>query len=160
MKDSWRPHAGAGAKAHKASCALDESALAHPPVPEQAGERKRERERAREGVSEGEGEGKVQGRGGSEREEGRGDRDRNSEAVTVPWTDSAESGSGLPGTLQSEKEGGARSAANANDDDDERGEEDQSYFAVNLFVAALGDGKLLPTGSRKKQDTLEQVVRN
>ena len=48
----------------------------------------------------------------------------------------------------------------ANDDDDERGEEDQSYFAVNLFVAALGDGKLLPTGSRKKQDTLEQVVRN
>ena len=102
----------------------------------------------------------MQGKGGVEREEGRGDRDRNSEAVTVPWTDTAESGGGLPGTLQSEKEGGARSAANANDDDDERGEEDQSYFAVNLFVAALGDGKLLPTGSRKKQDTLEQVVRN
>ena len=73
MKDLWRPHAGAGAKAHKASCALDESALAHPPVPEQAGERKRERERAREGVSAGEGEEKVQGKGGLERERREGE---------------------------------------------------------------------------------------
>jgi len=36
----------------------------------------------------------------------------------------------------------------------------QAYFAVNLFVAALGEGKLILEGTRKKQDILEQVVRN
>ena len=36
----------------------------------------------------------------------------------------------------------------------------QSFFVVNLFVAALGDGKLILEGARKKQDILEQVVRN
>ena len=35
--------------------------------------------------------------------------------------------------------------------------EEQSYFALNLFVAALGDGKLLSGGARKKHDVLEQV---
>jgi len=39
-------------------------------------------------------------------------------------------------------------------------EEAQSYFAVNLFVAALGDGKLILEGARKRKDILEQVVRN
>eukprot|EP00960_Hanusia_phi_P051457 760816-Hanusia_phi.AAC.3 len=37
---------------------------------------------------------------------------------------------------------------------------EDSYFLVNLFVAALGDGKVLSEGARKKQDLLEQVVRN
>lgn len=49
-------------------------------------------------------------------------------------------------------------------DDDEGGAdedgEEQSYFAVNLFVAALGDGKLIAEGARKRKDLLEQVVRN
>ena len=37
---------------------------------------------------------------------------------------------------------------------------EQSYFAVILLVCALGDGKLILEGARKKQDVLEQVVRN
>ena len=39
-------------------------------------------------------------------------------------------------------------------------DQEHSYFAVNLFVAALGDGKLILEGARKKQDVLEQIVRN
>lgn len=54
------------------------------------------------------------------------------------------------------KKATAREATKVNDEV-EGGEE--SYFAVDLFVAALGDGKLLFEGAaRKKRDILEQVA--
>jgi len=58
------------------------------------------------------------------------------------------------------KEGDDKATAReAIEDDDEVEGAEESYFAVDLFVAALGDGKLAFEGAtRKKRDILEQVA--